>query len=81
MDTTIIQFTPAIAVLVPIVIGLVQVVKNFIDSKYAMLASLVLGVAVSFLAPGISVSATILSGIVIGLTASGVYSGVKSIAS
>jgi hypothetical protein len=66
--------------LVPVVVGLVQVVKGFINSKYAPLCSLVFGIGVSSVFPDSTVAETVLSGIVIGLAASGLYSGTKTLA-
>lgn len=77
----ILQLSPAIVALVPVVMGITTVLKNFIDSRYSPIVALALGVAGSFLFPGATLAATIVSGIVVGLTASGVYSGVKSVAS
>jgi len=62
-------------VLVPVVLGLVQTAKVVgVNSRYAPLISLVLGVAGTFLLGHLD----ILQGIVIGLTASGLFSGTKT---
>jgi len=64
--------------LVPIVMALTALAKNYMKSKWAPLMALVLGVAGMFLIPQATMAMTILSGIVVGLTASGLYSGGKT---
>lgn len=73
-----ITFSPAIVVLVPIVIALTSLFKIYLGSRWAPLIALVLGIAGAFLFPTATLGVTIISGIVIGLTASGLYSGVKT---
>ena len=76
----IVELTPLMFGLVPLVIALVQVVKQVVDlGKYAVLLSLVLGVAGSFLFPAETVAFTVVQGLLLGLTASGLYTGVKGI--
>jgi hypothetical protein len=66
-------------ILVPVVISLVQVFKlSGFPSQFAPLISLLLGVAVVFIVDGAPVSTLILQGILVGLTSSGLFSGVKS---
>jgi hypothetical protein len=69
-------------VVVPIIIALVQAIKltGFIDQKYSPLISLGIGIIISFLANHDTgdMSLTILSGVMYGLMASGLYSGVKT---
>jgi hypothetical protein len=61
---------------IAVIIGLVQLAKQVgLPVKYAAPLSLVLGVAGSFLFPAVTVGATILAGVVLGLAASGLYSG------
>ena len=63
-----------ITILIPIVTGLVSAIKTAgLPSKYAPAVSLVLGIAAAYL-----INDTIVSGLVIGLSASGLYSGVKA---
>jgi len=76
---TIIELSPVVYFLVPVVIGLTELTKPFLDSKYSPLASLVFGLAGAVLFPAPTLGVTIISGIVIGLTASGLYSGVKAV--
>lgn len=76
-----IALSPVTAVLVPIVIGLVAIVKGYTGSYWAPLSAIVLGVGGSFLIPQVSVTSTILVGIIVGLTAVGLYSGSSTMVS
>ncbi len=78
MDITLI--TPYSLALVPVIVGLVQAIKmaNYFADRYFPLISIGLGIGLSFIFPSISIGFTILVGIVIGLMASGLYSGVKT---
>lgn len=73
-----IQVSPAIIALVPVVVGLTAMAKLYIDSRWAPLISLAFGIGGAFLFPAATVAITILSGIVVGLSASGLYSGTKA---
>jgi hypothetical protein len=66
-------------VLVPIVLGVVEGLKQTgISSKWAPLLSLVLGVLGVYLVEAFTLSGPlIIEGLVVGLSASGLYSGVK----
>lgn len=66
--------------LVPIVIGLVQVCKIAgLPSRVAPMLSILLGVGASFLLPlDGNLGVIILEGIMVGLSASGLYSGAKA---
>lgn len=67
------------AILVPIVIGVVQVIKTVgLPNRFAPLASLVLGIAGAVFLVGGALQVAILQGIIVGLTASGLYSGTKA---
>lgn len=74
-----IEFSPAILSLVPLVIGLTALAKLYVPSRWAPVIAIGLGLAGAFLFPAATMGLTIVSGIVVGLTASGLYSGVKSI--
>lgn len=76
----ILTLSPYIAVLVPIVMALVSLVKLYSDSRWSPLFALAFGIAGSFLFPAATIATTIFSGLIIGLTASGLYSGAKTIA-
>jgi hypothetical protein len=74
--------TGAIAV-VPIIIALVQAVKMLnIANKWMPLVSIGIGVLISFIANHAvaDLTHTILTGVMYGLSASGLYSGVKTTA-
>jgi hypothetical protein len=72
------------AATVPIIVALVQVVKmtGWVQSKYAPFVSIAAGILISFLLAHETSdwSANILSGILFGLAASGLYSGVQTTA-
>jgi hypothetical protein len=68
-----------IAISVPVIVGVVEVIKRVgLSSKYAPIVSLILGVGSAMYFVGITQDAT-LYGLVIGLTASGLYSGGKAL--
>jgi type III secretory pathway component EscS len=75
--------TMSAAAVVPIIVALTQVFKLFewVQDKYTPFISLLIGVVVTFLlADGWreDLGATILTGLLFGLAASGLYSGVKA---
>lgn len=69
-------------VIVPIIIALVQAIKMmpWVKDHYSPLISIAVGIIVGFLADhnSMDLSLTALSGVVYGLIASGLYSGVKT---
>jgi ABC-type uncharacterized transport system permease subunit len=69
-------------IIVPIVIALVQAIKMmpWVKHHYSPLISIAVGILIGFLADhnNHDFSLTLLSGVVYGLIASGLYSGVKS---
>lgn len=70
--------TPAVLVLVPIVIGLVEVVKRIgLNTKYLPLVAVILGVAGVLGLEGINVT-SVMGGIVVGLSAVGLFSGTRA---
>lgn len=73
------EMTWSFAVAVAIIVGLVEMAKQIgLPTKFAPLASLIIGVAASFLFPAATVALTILFGVITGLTACGLYSGAKA---
>jgi len=67
--------------LIPLVIGLAEVIKRIgLNSKFVPLVNLILGLiaGIIFLNPG-DIKAGIIQGLFIGLSASGLYSGVKNV--
>ena len=73
------ELSPILIAVVPAIVALVQVAKNMgLDSRYAPLISLVLGVGASFLLSDGTYAILVVQGVVLGLTASGIYSGSKA---
>lgn len=74
--------TVGAAATVPIILALVQMIKmtGWLDAKYAPFVSIGFGILISFLLAHDSRdwSANILAGILFGLAASGLYSGIRS---
>lgn len=63
---------------IAIVLGLTELIKQLgVPSRFCQLASLAIGIVIAFLVDGITTT-SILSGIVYGLSASGLYSGGKT---
>lgn len=69
-----------LTIMVPLILGIVSSVKMVgMDAKYAPALSVVLGIIMFyFFADGL-VTARIFEGLVAGLSASGLYSGVKTV--
>lgn len=75
-----------VGVLAPITVGLVQVIKSSgLPTRLAPLATILVGVFLQYLvnvalSSEQSLAMTILLGLIVGLSASGLYSGVKTTA-
>lgn len=70
-----------LSIIIALTVGLTETVKRAfkVPSRFAPLVSLVFGISLAFLNnPGVSVSDIILAGVIVGLTASGLYSGGKA---
>lgn len=81
MDTQIIELSVRGLALVPVVIALTSLVKLYINSYWSPLTSLAFGVAGAYLVGGVTfLDSWALGGIVVGLMASGLYSGVSRMA-
>jgi hypothetical protein len=82
LDLDIIQaMTISAAAVVPIIVAICQVFKFWVPEKYSPFIALLVGVIVTFLIADdfrADLGGTILTGILFGLAASGLYSGVKS---
>ena len=67
-------------IVVAIIVGLIQAIKGALDmpSRFAPLLAIVLGVGYTIFFGDISLQEEIFTGIVAGLTASGLYSGGKA---
>lgn len=74
-----IEISTATLGLVPIIVGLVELYKLYLPKKYAQLVALFLGVLGGLFFTNLDIPMAVLSGIVIGLTASGLYSQSKNI--
>ena len=69
-------------ILIAIVVGLTEVIKRSagINTRYIPLVSLALAIGLAFLGAEAPVSNIIFTGIIVGLSASGLYSGGKAVA-
>jgi small basic protein len=69
-------------VVVPIIIAVVQAIKltGWVPDKFAPIVSIAIGIIIGFIANHnlADISANLLSGVMYGLMASGLYSGVKT---
>ena len=84
MDLNFVNYdiTGAVAV-VPIILAVIQALKMIgLPNKYSPIASIGLGVIIGFLFrhDSADLSSTILAGVTYGLSASGLYSGIKTTA-
>lgn len=76
---TIFDLSPLIIGIVPVVVGLVEIVKRVgISERFLPLTSLVFGIALAFVV-GMSWQVAIVQGIISGLFASGLYSNFNAI--
>lgn len=76
---TFFEFSPLIVAIVPLVLGLVAVVKGVgLPSKYAPVASIAFGIGLVALT-SVAWQAVIVQGIIAGLAASGLFSGTKAV--
>ena len=68
-------------VLVPILIGILQVIKkaDLFDAKFIPIASLVIGLLLGIVFSGFDIKNGIIAGLFIGLSAVGLYSGTTNI--
>lgn len=72
------QIEQLLIILVPMVTGLVAVVKELgLPSRFAPIASIAIGIGISMLQLGNHSLGSVFVGILVGLSASGLYSGVK----
>lgn len=75
------KFAELSALIIPVVIGLTSAVKlTGLPSKWSPLVAVFLGLAASFMLLGVSAITTFM-GLIYGLSASGLYSGTKAVAS
>lgn len=73
------ELSATFAALVPTVMALVSAAKGIgLDSKYAPIVAVVLGAIGVYLTGSHEIAEVVMQGFLIGLTASGLYSGVKT---
>lgn len=73
------ELTPTLLLLVPIILALVEAVKRIVDlGRWTPAVALVFGVGASFLFQTGDVTTTIVQGVLLGLTAVGLYSGTRA---
>lgn len=72
--------TVATAALIPVTVGIVAAIRmaTAVSDRYAPIISIAVGIGASFIFPASSIGLTVLAGIVIGLSASGLYSGTRA---
>lgn len=83
MPETLIDISPAIVVIVPVVIGLSQVVKQFVaESMLRFVPLFVLAVSVggAFLVTDTTWQSTVIQGLAVGLMSIGAFSGSRAVA-
>lgn len=69
----------SLSILIPVVLGIVQAVKMAgLNERYAPLLALALGVSGVFLVTHVVAGQNVVSGLIIGLSAVGLWSGVKN---
>lgn len=79
MSEQIVTLSAVSIALIPIVLALTQIVKSFLnDTRYVPVVSIVLGVLFSLAVPSSTIFYTVLQGVLIGLSASGLFSGFKT---
>lgn len=74
-----IEVTPFMLALVPVIVGLVQLYKRYAPAKFAPLVALFLGIIAGLYFSNADVGLAIVNGLVVGLTASGLYSQGKAV--
>ena len=68
-----------LTIAVPIIIGVVQAIKNVgLSSKWAPLLSVALGLVFFFFWGDLGTGENLFTGLIAGLSAAGLYSGVKA---
>lgn len=66
--------------ILPIIMGIVEVFKRIgLPSKYSPLIAVALGIVISIFYLNLTIKEEILIGVILGLSASGLYSGSKNL--
>lgn len=83
LDLNIADYVTKSIVIVPIILGIVQAIKmTAIPEKYSPIIAIVVGVMIAFVTGmGDAWGHNVLAGVIYGLSASGLYSGVKAVTS
>lgn len=69
------------SIIIALIVGIVEAAKRTgMDSRWAPILAIVLGVAYSFGMTEVDVAVNVVEGIIYGLTAAGLYSGTKTVA-
>ena len=76
----IVELSPSILYIVPVLVGLVQVAKtyDYVPSRWVPLFIIVASTLGAFLVTDLSWQATIVQGVAVGLMSIGSFSGVRS---
>lgn len=84
METNIVEIVAQASVIIAFLVGVdiavVQGIKKFVinNTRYAFIISILVGVALAWFFLPFDTAVRILIGVIIGLTSSGVYGGVKA---
>lgn len=71
----------SLSVSIAVVVGLVEVVKRIgLPDRFAPLLSVLFGIGAAFAFPAATPVVTVFTGVIIGLSASGLYSGTRAVA-
>lgn len=79
MVDSLLQISPAVLAVVPIAIGLVQLLKDNFSERYTPFIALIIGVALAMLAVGEVSFSVVLQGLAVGLMSMGLFSGTKKV--
>ena len=78
---TLFQINPLVIAAIPVALGLVQVAKTLkVPSKFAPLVSIAIGIILMLFVPDLAWQAIGMQGLIVGLAASGLWSGGKAVA-
>lgn len=79
MDATLVTISSVSLALVPVVMAITQIFKMWVlDSRWAPIVAIVSGIVLAFAVPQTTPALTVLQGILIGLTASGLFTGARA---
>ena len=76
---TLFEFSPLVIAAIPVALGLVEVVKLLkLPTRFAPVASILIGVGLVALVPDMTWQFVVVQGVIVGLSASGLWSGGKA---